>query len=239
MKFLSSLARDCCDRLTGLSNDYDPLLRDIGDASIVLLGEATHGTHEFYRERAQITKRLIAEKGFKAVAVEADWPDSFRVDRYVRGMSDDEDAIQSLAGFKRFPQWMWRNADVLDFIGWLREYNDSVPTKAKKCGFYGMDLYSLHASIHEVIDYLKQIDHCAAERAQHRYGCFDHFGSNAQDYGYTAAMGLAPGCQREVAGQLVELRLKEMAYLRKDGEVASDAYFSAAQNAFVIRNAEE
>src|SRR5437763_4062046 len=106
--------------------DYDPLLEMIGDARFVLIGEASHGTHEFYRERAQITKRLIEEKGFTAVAVEADWPDAYRVNRFVRGATTDVEAIDSLAGFKRFPTWMWRNADVLDFIGWLRTHNDTL-----------------------------------------------------------------------------------------------------------------
>src|SRR5207245_112886 len=127
------------------------LMRQIGDAHLVLLGEASHGTHEFYRERAQITKRLIHEKGFTAVAVEADWPDAYRVNRFVRGASRDAEAIDALTAFKRFPTWMWRNADVLDFIGWLRTHNDSLPPEANKVGFYGLDLYSLHASIEAVL----------------------------------------------------------------------------------------
>src|SRR5438045_1469097 len=110
--------------LTGALADYDRLLEWIGDARFVLIGEASHGTHEFYAERARITQRLILEKDFSAVAVEADWPDAFRVNHYVRGVGTDQEAIVSLAGFKRFPAWMWRNADVLDFIGWLREFND-------------------------------------------------------------------------------------------------------------------
>jgi erythromycin esterase-like protein len=111
--------------LRGDANDYDSLLDLIGDARFVLLGEASHGTNEFYRERAQITKRLMNEKGLTAVAVEADWPDAYRVNRYVRGRGDDAEAIDSLAGFRRFPAWMWRNADVLDFVGWLRTYTSS------------------------------------------------------------------------------------------------------------------
>ena len=111
--------------LKGTPNDYDPLLELIGDARFVLLGEATHGTHEFYQERARITQRLIAEKGFTAVAVEADWPDAYRVNRYVRAQADDADAAQALTGFKRFPTWMWRNTDVVDFVEWLRSHNDS------------------------------------------------------------------------------------------------------------------
>src|SRR5437763_7146543 len=122
--------REAARPLAGEERDYDPLLQLIGAARFCLLGEATHGTHEFYRERAEITKRLIIEKGFTAVAVEADWPDAFRVNRYVRGLSDDRDANAALGGFKRFPTWMWRNTVVLDFVEWLRAYNDALPAPA-------------------------------------------------------------------------------------------------------------
>ena len=124
---LADLIRESAHPLTGAAAEYDALLDLIGDTEFVLLGEASHGTHEFYRERAQITKRLIKEKGFTAVAVEADWPDAYRVNRFVRGQNNDAGAIEALADFKRFPTWMWRNADVLDFVGWLRAHNDSVP----------------------------------------------------------------------------------------------------------------
>src|SRR5882762_10282637 len=159
---LTNLIRENSNVLTGTSSDYDPLIQQIGEAPFVLIGEASHGTHEFYRERAQITKRLIQEKGFTAVAVEADWPDAYRVNRYVRGASSDAEAIDSLAGFKRFPTWMWRNADVLDFIGWLRMHNDALRNSANKVGFYGLDLYSLHASIEAVLGYLAKVDPEAA-----------------------------------------------------------------------------
>ncbi|MGZ5493319.1 MAG: erythromycin esterase family protein, partial [Thermoanaerobaculia bacterium] len=139
--------------ISGAATDYDPLLRLAGDAHVVLLGEASHGTHEFYRERAKITKRLIQELGFNAVAVEGDWPDAYRVNRFVRGESDDQTAEAALGEFKRFPQWMWRNADALDFVGWLRESNDALTANAQKVGFYGLDLYSLYASIEAVIRY--------------------------------------------------------------------------------------
>jgi erythromycin esterase-like protein len=128
--------------LTGAPDAYDPLFRLIGESHFVLLGEASHGTHEFYRERAAITRRLIEECGFDAVAVEADWPDAYRVNRYVRGEGPDGTAEQALGDFKRFPQWMWRNSDVLDFVSWLRAYNDSLPPQRPKVGFYGLDLYS-------------------------------------------------------------------------------------------------
>ena len=132
----------------------------IGEARFVLLGEASHGTHEFYAARAEITRRLIREKGFLAVAVEADWPDAYRVNRYVRGQSDDAESVEALDGFRRFPQWMWRNADVVDFVGWLREHNEAAgPAKA---GFYGLDLYSLRASMAAVLEYLHAVDPEAA-----------------------------------------------------------------------------
>src|SRR5206468_13087433 len=130
--------------LTGEREDYDPLLELIGQARFVLLGEASHGTHEFYRERAQITKRLITEKGFTAVAVEADWPDAYRVNRYVRG-AEEGLAVDAFADFRRFPAWMWRNANVLEFVGWLRDHNDALQPTARKVGFYGLALYSLHS----------------------------------------------------------------------------------------------
>src|SRR5690606_29504918 len=132
------------------------------------IGEASHGTHDFYRIRAELTKRLIAEKGFCAVAVEADWPDALRVNRYARGPGADPDAIAALADFKRFPAWMWRNADVLDFVGWLRARNDDLPAAAR-VGFYGLDLYSMHASIQAVLAYLDRHDPAAARRARARY----------------------------------------------------------------------
>jgi len=203
----------------------------------VLLGEATHGTHEFYRERAFITRRLITEKGFTAVAVEADWPDAYRVNRFVRGMGADEESVDALGDFGRFPTWMWRNADVLDFIGWLRAHNE---TKAEdeRGGFYGLDLYSLRASMQAVLGYLDKVDPDGARRARTRYGCFDQFGDEMQQYGYAAAHGLEPSCEREVVTQLLELHRLRADYASRDGRVARDEFFVAEQNARLVRNAE-
>src|SRR6266705_4697852 len=147
--------------LEGKTRDYDPLLKLVHEARFCLLGEATHGTHEFYSQRAEITKRLIKEKGFTAVAVEADWPDAFRVNRYVRGLSDDRNADEALSAFKRFPTWMWRNTVVLDFVEWLRDYNASLSNGHTKVGFYGLDHYSLYTSIESVLGYLDKIDPAA------------------------------------------------------------------------------
>ena len=206
---------------------------------IVLLGEASHGTHEFYRIRGEITKRLIREKGFSAVAVEADWPDAWRVNRYVRGRPGDADATEALGGFARFPQWMWRNADVLDFVGWLREHNDRFQTEVEKVGFYGLDLYSLHASMHAVLEYLRVVDPEAAARAAQRYACFDHFGDDPQVYGRATTLGLSPSCERDVLEQLVDLRETAVEHARRDGRVAADARFFAEQNARVVARAEQ
>jgi len=235
---LTDVVREAAHHLTGESDDYNPLMDLIGDASLVLIGEASHGTHEFYRERAQITKRLIKEKGFAAVAVEADWPDAYRVNRYVQGRGTDTDATEALAGFKRFPGWMWRNADVLDFIGWLRTHNDDLPETAKKVGFYGLDLYSLHTSIGAVLDYLERIDPEAAQRARNRYACFDHFGKDEQAYGYATGLGLSKSCEDEVISQLLELHQNSAEYAWRDGRFSPDEHFYAAQNARLVMNAE-
>jgi erythromycin esterase-like protein len=235
---LTDVIREAAHPLLGERDDYDPLLKMIGDARVVLIGEASHGTHEFYRERARITKRLIQEKGFSAIAVEADWPDAYRVNRYVRNLSDDADATDALKGFKRFPGWMWRNADVLDFVGWLRTHNDGLRNEDAKVGFYGLDLYSLHTSIEAVLTYLDKIDPDAAHRARNRYACFDHFGKDEQSYGYATGIGIAESCEEEVVTQLLEIHRRAMEYARRDGRVAMDDYFYAWQNARLVMNAE-
>ena len=235
---LTDVVQEAAQPLVGEEDDYDPLVTLVGDASLVLIGEASHGTHEFYRERAQITKRLIKEKGFTAVAVEADWPDAYRINRYVRGTSSDADAVEALSGFKRFPSWMWRNADVLDFVGWLRTYNEDLPPSATKVGFYGLDLYSLHTSIEAVLDYLDRIDPEAAHRARARYACFDHFGKDEQAYGYATGLGISESCEDEVVSQLLEIYQNSAEYAWRDGRFAPDEHFYATQNARLVMNAE-
>jgi erythromycin esterase-like protein len=221
--------------LTGAAADYDELLELIGDAHVVLVGEASHGTHEFYRQRALLTRRLIEERGFGAVAVEGDWPDAYRVNRYVRGGADDPDAERALAGFERFPTWMWRNSDVLDFVGWLRDHNERT---GRSIGFYGLDLYSLYRSLDAVIGYLAEVDPGAAERARERYACFESFGES-QEYGYAVARGVSEPCRRALVTQLAELQRRAGDYLRRDGLAAEDEQFFAEQNARLVLNAEE
>ena len=226
--------REIVQPLEGRPGDYDALLARVGDARLVLIGEASHGTDEFYRERAEITRRLIVEKGFNAVAVEADWPDAYRVDRYVRGLGGDQTANEALAGFKRFPAWMWRNEVVLEFVAWLRAHNGSLAPAALPVGFYGLDLYSLFTSMEGVLAFLDREDPEAARRARYRYGCFDHYGEDTQAYGYAAAFGLSKSCEDQVVEQLREMQSKALALARSDEE----AFFQAEQNARLVRNAE-
>lgn len=230
--------REAAQPIEGSANDYDSLLAFIGDAKVVLLGEASHGTTEFYRSRAQITKRLICEKGFSAIAVEADWPDAYRVNRFVKGDNKDADASWALSGFKRFPTWMWRNAEVLQFLTWLRVHNDSL-VPADRVGFYGLDLYSLHASMECVLRYLDNIDPDAARRARDRYACFTQFGDDPQRYGYAAGFGLRPSCEEEAISQLIDLQRNSLLHSRMDGFAALDRFFDAEQNARVVKDAEE
>lgn len=233
---LLAALRSAARPLTGSPADFDALLEVVGDARCVLIGEATHGTSEFYRFRAELTKRLIAERGFNAVAAEADWPDAYRVHRYVQGRGADHDAEGALSDFKRFPAWMWRNRDVLDFVCWLKAHNEAQGAY-QTASFYGLDLYSLHASIEAVLRHLDRTDPEAARRARERYACFDHFG-DPQSYGYATAIGLTPSCEREAIEQLLELQREGQALIRRDGILAEDEQLAAEQNARVVRNAE-
>ncbi len=235
----AELVSEIAQPLSGGSDDYDPLLDLIGDSRIVLLGEASHGTHEFYFERAAITKRLVAEKVFTVLAIEADWPDASRVHRYVRGTSNDANANEALSGFRRFPTWMWRNTVVVEFVEWLRGFNKDIDRKTAPAGFYGMDLYSLHGSINAVLSYLQKVDPDAAKRALSRYSCFDHFSREPQEYGYAATVGATESCEDAVVEQLVELRNQASEFLSRDGEVAAEELFFAEQNARLVKNAEQ
>lgn len=215
--------------------ELDTLAELVAGKRLVLIGEASHGTHEFYELRAALTRRLVTQHGFSAIAVEGDWPDALRADRYVRGHGDDDDADAALSAFERFPRWMWRNTSVADFIDWLRAYNLETAER-DRVGFYGLDLYSLHASMRAVIGYLDDNDREAAARARERYACFDHVEADPQQYGLHAHIGIGPKCETEVVAQLVEMQLRKLA--RSGRSPAGDAWFHAVQQAHVVRNAE-
>jgi len=229
---LLSLVRREARPLQGLV-DVQAVLQQVSQANTVLLGEASHGTHEFYALRAEITKRLITDHGFDAVAVESDWPDALRVSRYVQGSAELVDADDALGAYLRFPRWMWRNTDVRDFVAWLRTHNDGVEPKCRT-GFFGLDLYSLHSSIEAVVAYLDEHDPEAAVRARRRYACFDHFSDDPQRYGHATHFGLTETCEDDVVRQLQDLLIAAGRELRGD----ADERFYAQQNARVVRNAE-
>ena len=233
---LQGLRRHMRPLASGAAGDQ-ALIERLGRARLALLGEASHGTHEFYAERVAISQRLVTDHGFNAVVVEADWPDAWRVNRYIRGLSEDADAGAALSGFERFPTWMWRNTVVRDFVDWLRDHNRGLPP-SRQVGFYGMDLYSLFTSIGAVLEHLDRVDPQAAQRARSRYACFDHFAEDSQAYGYAASFGMKPSCEDEVIQQLREMNRRATDLLAGSGEDRTDVFF-AQQNARLVRNAEE
>ena len=223
-------------RLDDAEHDYDALIEAAGSRPFVLLGEATHGTAEFYRMRAAITRRLMVERHFDAVAVEADWPDAYRLNRHVRGEGGDESTLAAFDDFERFPTWMWRNREVLRFIEWQREHNAGLAAN-RQTGFYGLDMYSLYRSAAAVVHYLERVDPEQAERARQQYTALDHVG-DPQRYGYEAALGLRPDCRDAVQAQLAALLTRAPDYLTSDGRVAADAQFYAECNAQVVVSGE-
>jgi erythromycin esterase-like protein len=235
---LVTSARGAAIPLSGARVDADTVVDRVGDARVVLIGEASHGTHEFYATRAAITARLIETKGFSAVAVEADWPDAYLVNDFVRARGGARNPDDALAGFKRFPTWMWRNRDVVEFVEWLRTHNLQVAGRAR-VGFYGLDLYSLFTSIDAVVGYLDRVDPEAARRARARYACLDHYAEDTQAYGFATSAGLVESCEDEVVAQLEELRQRAAEYAGRDGDIAEDEYFFAEQNARLATNAEQ
>jgi len=229
-------ARAAAIAMGGGDDEHDELLRRIGNARFVLLGEASHGTHEFYEARARITLRLVAERGFDAVAIEGDWPDAYRVNRYVRGLGEDASASDALAGFRRFPTWMWRNTAVVDLVERLRQWNAGRP-EAARTGFYGLDLYSLNASMAAVLEYLDREDPALAARARERYACFEPFGGDSQAYGLMTGLGSTRSCEEDVIRTLAELQHRRA---QAGPGVGGDreAAFDAEQNAALVRDAE-
>lgn len=224
--------------LTDQPDKYTSLLEKIGDARFVLLGEASHGTQEFYQTRIEITQQLIQKKEFQAIAIEGDWPDVYGIHRYLQGEGNIDDAKQALNNFNHFPRWMWRNTTLPPFLKWLRQHNDQRSPQ-NKIGMYGLDLYSMYTSMQAVIDYLEKVDPIEAKRAKKRYGCFDHLCVDPQDYGYLTNMGLKKSCVKEAVEQLLELQNHALDYIRGNDLADADEYFYAMQNAQVIKDAEK
>lgn len=237
-KEIVDILRKFAKPLTENKNDYDELIERIGDNSIVLLGEASHGTHEFYKARAEITKRLITERGFTIIAIEGDWPDANKVDRYIRSNDDIKTTEESVSDFKRFPAWMWRNQEMIELISWLKKHNDATDSKSK-VSFNGLDLYSLHRSINVIIEQLSKTDPQAAKNAQERYSCFDAFGVDPQVYGYLSTLNPSSSCQAQAIEQLIELQKADVKNFKYDNLNPLEEKFYLEQNARVVRNAEQ
>lgn len=216
-------------------SDFSSLLEQVGEARFVMIGEASHGTQEFYQTRIAITQQLIQQKGFMAVAIEGDWPDAHRIHKYIRGRNDDN-STTALSNFQRFPSWMWRNTTMPPFLKWLRDYNQSTMTKV---GFYGLDLYSLGASMQAVIKYLNRVDPLLAEQATRRYECFDHVAIDPQMYGYMASQKIKKSCISEAVEMLNELQRHAFEFVQNENHYAEDDYFFAEQNARLVKNAEK
>jgi erythromycin esterase-like protein len=215
------------------AKDLDPLVDRIGSARYVLLGEASHGTADYYDWRRRLSERLIAEKGFNFIAVEGDWPDCYRVNRYVKGRADSgESAQQVLHEFGRWPTWMWANEEAVELAEWLRGHNDNLPEQ-RKAGFYGLDVYSLWESMDAVIHYLKTAAPDAIDAARQAFECFEPFDYDPQEYA-RATMWVPETCEQEVVNLLQEIRRQAPRY-EHDGR---EDHFNAEQNALVIRNAE-
>lgn len=212
----------------------------------MLLGEASHGTSEFYSWRTEITKRLIAEQKFSFIAVEGDWPDCYNVNRYVKGMPNSEASASSnnksssgaydvLYTFNRWPTWMWANREIVDLVEWLRKYNEKLPEE-QRLGFYGLDVYSLWESMESVIKYLKKVDPNAIKTAIEAYSCFEPYGRSIEDYARDTAF-VPESCEDELVDMLIGLRSRASQY-KTDGLGRREEYFNAEQNAIVAKNAE-
>ena len=228
---VAHLVRECAEPLAAIDGgSFDSLLERIGDARIVLLGEATHGTSEFYRTRAELTKRLIRDRGFGIVAIEADWPDAAAVNRYVQTLRNGH-AVPGEA-FRRFPQWMWRNEETLAFVEWLRAHNQE--RVENRVGVFGLDLYSLFTSIRAVLDYLERVDPDAARTARLRYGCLTPWEGDPATYGRATLTGQYRVCEKEAVAILEDLMKRRLEYLEHDGL----RFFDAVANAKLVANAE-
>ena len=213
--------------------DLDALLDAVGNARFVLLGEASHGTSEFYTWRTRISKRLIEERGFSFIAVEGDWPDCYRVNRYVKHMADSGDsALDVLHAFERWPTWMWANREVIELVEWLRAHNRRIASE-RQVGFYGLDVYSLWDSMRAVTEYLERIDPKLAAAARRAYNCFEPYAEDVQEYARATAL-VPTSCEDEAIAVLRELRVNAPQF-REDGR---EGFFNAEQNALVAKNAE-
>lgn len=228
--------------LTGADTDFDSIIEAARGKAVVMIGEASHGTRDFYSARAEITRRLITEAGFAAVAVEGDWPDAYAINRYVWNNNAEQTARQTLQVFKRFPTWMWANTEVLEFMRWLAVFNRdalSSGTAERPVGFYGLDLYSMGRSAEAVVEYLEKHDPDAAQVARERYACLDQFADEPHLYGQSVDKGLSQSCEQAITAQLMDMHGKGYQVIDEQDLMGDEEAFGAAQNAKLVRAAEE
>jgi erythromycin esterase-like protein len=214
------------------AGDYEDIIAAIGDARFVLLGESTHGTHEYYRERSRISERLIRERGFNAILIEGDWSPTWRVNQYVRGLGTDRSAEQALGGYMRFPRWMWGNTDFRDLVERVRTYNLTQPAE-RRVGIYGMDVYDIFDAADAVVAYLRRADPAAAKRAERQYDCFDPYKGDTAAYGASTQRG--GSCKEEAAA--AEAEVKRIP--RPSGAAEAEAHFGAQRAAASVVAGEE
>jgi protein-L-isoaspartate(D-aspartate) O-methyltransferase len=230
---IAKLVREVAEPIDGIeSSSIDALIERIGDARLVLLGEATHGTSEFYRMRARITRELVRRRRFNFVAVEADWPDAARIDDYVLGTPPRSKL--AFKPFARFPTWMWRNEEVHELVGWLRAWNQAQEDRADRVGFHGLDLYSMFTSMAAVLAYLDEVDPDAARVARARYGALTPWQKDPAAYGRAVLVGRYESSEKAIVAMLRDMLEKRLEYVRKDG----GRFFDAVQNARVVADAE-
>jgi len=227
------LVAECAEPFGSIEDaDLDPFLDRVGDARLVLLGESTHGTSEFYRLRARLTRALVERKGFRFVAVEADWPDAARVHRFLQ--PEQPPGGPGWEAFARFPGWTWRNRESLELIAWLRGHNLEQRDARRRVGFHGLDLYSLNTSIRQVLDYLDAVDPRAARTARERYGCLSPWERDPTTYGHAALHGLYRSCEHEAVAMLQDMLQRRLEYAERDGE----RFLDALHNARLVADAE-
>lgn len=230
------------------AKDVDILMDRIGESQFVLLGEASHGTSEFYKWRSEISKRLILEKKFSFIAVEGDWPDCFRVNRFIKGFSNssnNKNAYDVLNSFNRWPTWMWANKEMVELVEWLKEYDDTILDQQKlstsidkQVGFYGLDLYSLWESMDAIINYLKKVDPSALNNAVNAYKCFEPYNKNVEEYARATAF-VPQNCEDELIELLASMKSKHEVYSKDHHHNKEEEYFNAEQNAITARDAEQ
>ncbi|TYA09921.1 erythromycin esterase family protein [Paenibacillus faecis] len=218
--------------------DLRPIVQAARRARVVLLGEASHGTSEFYTTRAELTKRLIAESDIRFIAVEGDWPSCFELNKYVKDLEDNEanSAREAMEAFNRWPSWMWANREVEEFAEWLRAYNLQRSTR-ERIGFYGLDLYSLWESMQQIIGYLQRTGSPLLEQALHAFACFEPYGEDSQSYGISAGL-LGESCEEEVIRLLQEIRTSDRGSGGHQSHRGGEAELSAELNALVAADAE-